>query len=146
LGVSIPVGSYLKFNADLITKNSITTNNKESQSYSEEIEIDYDETFKIPAKSILKYRYTAIKGLIKAQIRGKVIIDALFTYRLRDGDGHDHYFDIWTSNTHLLPNSQDRMVDYSGEITNEGYEHLDIIKKADKIEDPKVCEWLAVFR
>ena len=37
------------------------------------------------------------------------------------------------------------MVNYSGFIMNEGYEHLDIKKTAKPITDPHVCDALSQF-
>jgi hypothetical protein len=93
LGVAISAGSYAKFDTDMITKNSITTSQKETQTYSEDIEITYDEQLAVPPRSIFVYEYTAIKGLIRAEIRGQVIIDARFEYRERLGSGRDVYLD-----------------------------------------------------
>jgi hypothetical protein len=144
VGVQVSLGSYLKFNSDIITKNGITTSRKETQSFSEDVDITYEEDFTIPAKSVYKYTYNATKGLIKALIRGRVVVDALITYDSIGGDGSRNRQALWVSHPKFLPRSEDRLVDYEGYIVNEGYDSLDIKKAAKPIDDLSICDFFHV--
>ena len=137
MGISLSLGDYGKVNADLIARNSIETTKKESQSFSETVTIDYDESFDAGPLTDYEYTYTAVKGLLSVPIEGRVIVDALFLMRRTDLPLQGMF---WLSDPKLLPTPQDRMIDFKGNLINEGYERIDIKHNPHPIRpDDPVC-------
>lgn len=140
IGLNLSIEDIAGINADIITKNTISLSRRDTQSFSERVTDSIDIDLSVDPMTDYLYKYTAVKGLLSVPIKGRMIIDAQIFMRRTDIPALAGTF--WLSDPKLLPDPQQRMVEFSGTLVNETYERVDIshsAKPIGSIDDP-VCQ------
>lgn len=138
IGITVPIGAGSKINGDLLQKNTVTIGASATQRFDEEKLIETKEKWEIPARSRHFLRTVVTKGLLITPIKGRVVLDALIVVSIKPGgtlgDRRVNSNPVWLSHPKGLPNPADRVINYEGTLTSEGYQKIEIDHRDDLLE------------
>ena len=134
--------SFGQFNGDLINKSGSTTTESNRQTSTEQITKTISEVIKIKPWTRLTVKARIIKGLVKGNVSGDVVVDANALVWFADeyslgGAANNKPMWVKLSDAYYFNVSARRIV-LDGEITSESYQDMEIVylEKTVSAEDP----------
>ena len=124
VGLKVDSPQGLSANLDLISENSLTVSERATQNFKMDITLNDRTKFVVPPFTTYVAAFRVEKGRIAVPIVGRIIVDAKFLMQRSDYPVLKGVF--WLSDAKLLPNPEDRYIDFEGRLISETFTKYDI--------------------